>query len=182
MTLTESDALQIQKLQENSLLEEADMHILDVEQRGAVLVTCACCPPVHDIFRGVGGLHGPSLGESRFWKLSLNGGPLLIPNESQMNRALHEDRTLIEHLRSASRIDDIGVVALLAHVPCAVNPYPLLRTLDLLIRAKARLKWELVGMKAACFLHVDRANEGSRTYFLSQDKWERARSCDARSA
>lgn len=175
MTLPESVLLQVQRLRDNLLLDEVDGHALDIAQRDAVLVTCSCCPDAGGIFRGHPSMRGHAGPARRFQTISLNGGPLLVAKESPLNHSLHEDRVIIEHLRQTGRLDNFGVIALLSHLPCLAVQDPILRVIDQLVRAKVRLKWELVGMKAACFLHVDDGTENGHLYFVSQDRWEAAR-------
>ena len=169
--LTETDLKSSQNLLDAMVLDQPNIHALDVDSQGVVLVTCGICKHVGPIFK-----NHPRTGllnrNPHILTIALNGGAILLPTNSPLSQGLHEDRVIIEHIRQASRGKGMKTVALLAHIPClAAEPYhlSLIKVIDLLVKAKARLKWELVGMKAACFLGMP----GGTTYFVSQRRWER---------
>lgn len=112
-------------------------------------------------------------GDRRIHEFKLNGGALLIAKNSPLTH-LGEDRVLIEHIRSASRMKKIHTVVLFAHAPCGMAGMfglDLKQVLDNLIDAKLRLKSELVGVKVVCFVHIARPDGVRRTYFISAAKW-----------
>jgi len=168
--LTETDLKSGQNLIDSMVLDKPDVHALDVDAQGVVLVTCGICQRIGPIFKNYTQTSLLNL-NPHIITIALNGGALLLANDSPLSRGLREDRVIIEHIRQASRGNGMKTAALLAHAPCAATePYrfSLLKVIDLLVKAKARLKWELVGMKAACFLGMP----GGNTYFVSQKKWD----------
>lgn len=141
---------------------------------GVIIVTCADGDQMPDLFSfqtrlfNIRGIH------PRVHTLALNGGALLIPEKSPLNKENGEDRVLLAHLRDARKLKNIDTIVLYVHAPCGaagLADLNFMQVMELLLEAKARIKKELPGALVACFCHVDWGENIKRTYFVSRDKW-----------
>lgn len=159
-------------LKQKGLLERVDDHLIDLAN-GIILTTCADGDQMPDIFTHVAKSCCVHRSDPRIHTIALNGGALLIPHYSPVTH-LGEDRVLIEHIRAACQLKKIFTVALYAHAPCGMAGFydlNLNQVLELLVQAKERIKTELVGTKAVCFVHIAKPDGRRNTYFLSTAKW-----------
>ena len=171
--ISENDIKIISAMRKFGVLDDIDPHRLAQEQ-GIIPIPCADGDQMIDIFQHQLKIALEGGVAPRPHQLSLNGGALLIAEESPLNKELREDLVLLAHIRGAMVLKKIRTVVLYAHAPCGAAGLAGLsfeRCIDLLMKAKARVKKEIPGMKVACFCHVDRKGK-KRTYFVSKEKWE----------
>lgn len=169
-TLTSDDREIYLYLRGKGLLKDVDAHRINLTD-GAILVTCADGDQLPDIFGNFSEACLAHRATPRVHVLGLNGGALLLPRDTPLNTANREDLVLLSHIRTAIKLKNIRTVALYAHAPCGaagLAKLSLLEVVNMLAKAKARVKEEIPESKVACFMHVDRgAEEGKRTYFIS---------------
>lgn len=145
--------------------------------KGVIMVACADGDQMADVFERQAGICRDHSRDRlpRVHTLALNGGALLIPKGSPVINPDHpEDGVLLSHLQAGMRLKDIPTIVLYAHCPCGAASLASLAVesvIDLLMRAKERVKKEIDGAKVACFFHVDRGHGNKRTYFVSREKW-----------
>ncbi|MFA6161628.1 MAG: hypothetical protein WC766_05705 [Patescibacteria group bacterium] len=159
-------------LKGKGILEDVNHHKIDLAN-GVILTACADGDQMPDIFKHVTQSCCVHRSDPRIHTIALNGGALLIPRNSPVTQ-LGEDRVIIEHIRAACKLKKIFTVALYAHAPCGMAGYydlDLMHVLELLVQAKERIKTELVGTKAVCFVHIAKPDGRRNTYFLSAAKW-----------
>lgn len=178
MNLSEPERKLVEEMRGFGVLADADGHRLD-QREGIIMVTCADGDQMPDIFRFQAKLSEGQRTDPRIHTLSLNGGALLLPEDTKLivrrGRRFREDVVLMEHIRVARNLKQIDTIALYAHAPCGMARLMHLSFEDViatLIAAKARIKGDNHGAKVACFCHVDRGNGRKRTYFVSRDRWD----------
>lgn len=112
--------------------------------------------------------------------LALNGGALLIPEDSPLNNDFPTtDLLLLEQMRVAKDVKDLSIFALYTHHPCAMAArvgLTLPQQINLLLEAKRRVKQTMPGVKAACFCHVDHfslnGEQKRRTYYVDEEQFK----------
>lgn len=174
-TLTRADHAIKMRLRKAGVLGDLDGNRLDLRQ-GVIMVTCADGDQLYDIFAHKALAVMQQRSDARIHTLALNGGALLLAEDSPLSRTNNEGTVLMEHIRGAMKLKGMRTVALYAHAPCGAAtkmvhpPLRLDQVVALLIRAKTRVKSLGDGIKVACFLHVDNGT-GKRTYHVSRDAW-----------
>ncbi len=177
MLLSKLDRSMVKYLREDcEVLVNVDAAHLGSLDRGIIHVGCPDCDQFVDIMRHYekmfrqNGHHGP-----RLHPLCLNGGPILIPEESPLNTAeLPQGKILMHNIGQAYIMKAISTVALYAHAPCGAATaagLSIFQVIDLLVQAKTAVKAKWPLLKVACFLHVDKGADGKKTYHVSRDRW-----------
>jgi hypothetical protein len=159
-------------LRKQEILLDVESHRLDLTA-GVILVACSDGDQLPDIFSNISNSFAGQRSSPRIHTIALNGGALLLPENSPLVTAHREDEVLLEHIKVARELKNIDTVALYTHAPCGAGTLAgltLEQELDLLLIAKTRVKETLPGIKVACFCHIDRG-ESKRTYFVSRNKW-----------
>lgn len=180
LRLSEKDKALVRELRADGVgvLEAVDAHRLD-QNDGAVLVACADGDQLWDVFahHAQTQVHRAT---PRMHLLSLNGGALLLPFNSKLSRATHEDIHLLRHIKAGLQMKTMKTIALYAHAPCNAATQcelDVLQCVGYLMDAKVRIKEEVPDVSVACFLHVDYSNdndaERKRTYFVSPTNWRK---------
>lgn len=175
--IKEEDRAIVKQFRDDGILRDVETHRLD-HSRGVILVCCADGDQLPDIFAHHSGICEAQESRPRIHTLSLNGGSLLIPEGSPLNKERREDLTYLHHIEVATVLKHIHTVALYAHIPCgAAGMYRLgaQDVVDMLMRAKLRIKQQIAEAKVGCFLHVDKGAGNKRTYFVSRHDWSRLR-------
>lgn len=147
---------------------------LDLSE-GVIIVPCADGDQMPDLFTYELGLFAELGIPPRVHEIALNGGALLIPQDSPVRREGAEDRVILQHLRDAQALKGIDLVMLYAHAPCGaagLAGLDLRGVVKLLMAAKTRIKEEIPSLKVAVFIHMDWGDGKKRTYFVSRDRWE----------
>lgn len=177
--LTDSDRQLIETLRhEAGVLIDVKDHKLDLKN-GVIMVSCSDGDQMSDIFHFQEKMQARQRDSQRIHTIGLNGGALLIPENSPLNKPNGEDRVMLKHIKQAIELKGITTIALYVHAPCGAAGLCRLnmdQVLDLLIQAKRRIKAEIPGVTVACFCHVD--NGEKMTYFVSREhyeKWKRNR-------
>lgn len=153
------------------------------QKDGIVLVPCGDGDQMPDIF----GLHlrlcRAHMEKPRIHTVSLNGGPLVIPDASPLSWGLPDSEVMLRHILMGCRRKGIGVIALVGHAPCvAASDYKLnaSQVVRLVAEAKYRIKNQLMfakglgDVKVDCFFQVDWAHKQS-SYFIDEEKLKAAR-------
>ena len=177
LELTGRDRKLFRHLQESGIFQAVDKHRID-QKDGVIIVPCADGDQMPDIFSHQIKLSVGAQPYPRIHPLSLNGGSLLIPYSSPLNKDDGEDRILLKHIRQAKHMKGFNTVVLYAHAPCgAAKNYELnlVTMLDILAEAKDRIKKEIPRMKVPCFFHIDHGDSIKRTYFVSRKHWRSIR-------
>ena len=163
----------IASLRERGVLVPVEGHRLDLG-RGVIMVTCPDCDQRADLFNHQEAVFREQGLDPRIHALGLNGGALLVAEESPLNDELGEDRVLIAHMKGARQLKGINTVALYSHIPCGAAGLANLSSeevVDFLVLGKRRVRAEIPEAKVACFLHVDKGEGNKRTYFVSYEAW-----------
>ena len=160
------------------ILQDVNAHRIDQSQ-GAIIVSCADGDQMHDLFHHHATLFLKSNAVPRLHTLALNGGALLLPVTSPLNRQFREDEVLLHHINVAQKLKEINTVVLYAHAPCgaaAMHNMSFLQVIEYLIQAKMLLKKSgPAGIKVACFIHIDYDGDKKRTYFVSRELFNKVR-------
>ncbi len=170
--LSNEDREAYNRLRKQEILLDVDAHRLNLAD-GVILVACSDGDQLPDIFSNISHSFAGQRSSPRIHTIALNGGALLLPEDSPLVTAHREDEVLLEHIKVARELKNIHTVALYTHAPCGAGTLAgltLEQELNLLLAAKVRIKEHLPGIKAACFCHIDRG-ESKRTYFVSRNKW-----------
>lgn len=178
MPLRKSDAESVlRSMRRGGVLCDVDTHRLDAKN-GVILVACGDGDQFHDLFGYKASILAPQQNDvpPRIHPLTLNGGALLIPEESPFNAEIPYDQVLLRNIDGAMNLKGIRTVAVYVHAPCGMARTANLDIADvirLLVSAKRRIRRELErpGLHVAAFCHVDWL-EGKRTYFVSGDAWD----------
>ena len=155
--LTEHDRMLITVLREAGVLAEVAGRNLDLKD-GVIMIPCADGDQMCDLFEFKTSLFQEQQFHPRIHTLALNGGALLIPANSPVQREGNEDTVILQHLRDGQALKGINLVVLYAHAPCGAAGIAKLNSkqvIELLIAAKTRVKEEIPGLKVACFCHVE---------------------------
>lgn len=172
--LMDSDRQLIQQLRKAGVLTKVEQEKLD-QKNGILAVPCADGDQMSDLFAFQQKMQKGHRHDPRLHMPSLNGGALLIPENSPLNKPDREDLIMLKHIRQGVELKGMDVVALYAHAPCGMAGLYSLnaeQVIDLLLQAKTRVKQTLPGKTIACFFHVDYNDGRKRTYFVDRDKWE----------
>jgi hypothetical protein len=170
--LSDTDRDTYKRLRKQGILSDVDAHRLDLTA-GVILVACSDGDQLPDIFNNISHSFEGQRQSARIHTIALNGGALLLPENSPLVTPHREDEVLLEHIKVARELKNINTIALYTHAPCGAGTLAgltLEQELDLLLAAKVRIKESLPGIKAVCFCHIDRG-ESKRTYFVSRNKW-----------
>lgn len=170
------EVLFLEKLRSAGILEDIDKKRID-SSNGVILVTCADGDQMADVFQKTENL------SHRIHTLALNGGGLLLPTSSPANTLLTNTSNekevrigdvFLDQIITARALKNINLIALHVHVPCGIgqkfdiDPKQLI---ELLAKAKDRLKEAMPGIKVCSFVHVAWPDGRKRTYFVSREKW-----------
>ncbi|MDO8557802.1 MAG: hypothetical protein Q7S09_01250 [bacterium] len=175
--ISEKDLKDIVVMRKFGVLVDVDPQRMRQED-GVICVTCADGDQMPDVFQQQVKFALEAGFKPRPHQLSLNGGALLIPEESPLNKELREDATLLAHIRGGIKLKGIRTIVLYIHAPCGAAGLAGLtfkESIDLLIKAKDRIKKEILDVRVACFCHVDREHgtgHKKRTYFVDEERWE----------
>lgn len=144
---------------------------------GAILVYCPDCDQSEDILKYHFEICKKHRSTPRIHPLSLNGGALLIPEESPLNQKLREDAVFIAHMKDAKEMKRIETFILLYHGPYCGAAFKFglnfLQMTDLAVKAQERIKL-VFGKENHNIALVCQAdfNERKRTYFVSHENWQ----------
>lgn len=174
-----ADLQLIKRLREAGIFEDVDPHRIKNNHQGFIVVVCGDCDQATDIH----GHHSSitsRIGQLRgIHEFKLNGGALRLPLKSPLNKkGLPADKVLLRDIKDAIFLKEMQTIVIYAHFPCGAAGLcglTVLEQLDLLVKAKRRLKKEFSEVKVACFFHVDYTNGRKRTYFISLQNWEENR-------
>lgn len=170
--LIDSDRQLIEILRyQAGVFADVEDHLLD-QGNGVIMVTCSDGDQMPDIFSFQEKMRGDHRKNPRIHTIALNGGALLIGENSPL-KSDGEDRVMLKHIKQAIELKGITTIALYVHAPCGAAGLCRLdmrQVLDLLMEAKRRIKTEMPGVTVACFCHVD--NGKKRTYFVSRERYE----------
>lgn len=170
---TEADYKLIRKLRERKVLEDLNGQLLPAE-RGTIVIPCADGDRITDILTS----HWAACsGRPCHHTLSLNGGPLLIPRNSPVNR-MGAGELLLEHAYAGHKLKEVTTIVLYSHWPCGAaitSGMSLHEAIEFSIRAKDRTRrfMQRKGLEptvALCF-HVDWTNGVKNSYFFNRDAW-----------
>ncbi len=186
--LSVEDRAIVADLCENGVLLDAEGHRLD-QTNGVMMITCSDGDQMPDIFKYQSGFCQTQRTDPRIHLFALNGGALLLPENSPINRAtaklisneedghssactkpnqgmvsihLQQDLVLLWNIQAARQLKDIHTIALYAHAPCGAATLcglNMVQVLNYLIQAKARLRHTFPGLKVACFCHIDHGKD-----------------------
>lgn len=163
-------------LRSAGVLEDIEKKRVDAQQ-GAILISCADGDQMADVFQQTENL------SHRLHTLSLNGGGLILPEQSPANilltapdcsKQVRLGDIFLDQITTARVLKNINLIALHVHYPCGIasafkiDPQQLI---ELLIAAKNRLKQAITGIKVCAFLHIAWPDGRKRTYFISREKW-----------
>lgn len=178
--LTEADREYIKELRAKNILEDIDGHRLDVE-RGVVMVVCSDPYRRHDIFSHKERLIEPQCPNKLIFPITQPGGALRLAAHSPANdhgSSRHSD--MLEDIKLGLEILRTQTVALYYHAPCALaasRAIDFITGIDILFRSKDYLKNKIkkiesenLGIKVACFVHIDRGGD-MNTYFIRRHKY-----------
>ena len=161
----------IEGFRRSGILQDIDAHRID-QSKGAIIVSCADGDQMHDLFHHHEALVQESNCAPRLHTLALNGGALLLPMTSPLNRQFNEDKVLLHHIAVAQKLKEIDTVVLYAHAPCGaamMHDMSFFQVVQYLMQAKMMLKNSgPAGIKVACFIHIDYGDK-KRTYFVSRE-------------
>lgn len=172
MAINDQDRELVESLKTRKILLPVEGHRLDLS-RGIIMVSCPDCDQRPDMFKFKEDVFRDRGLDPRIHPLLLNGGALLIPEESPLNDEDKEDRVLLKQIRQTRELKGINTVALYTHMPCGAAGLAKLSSeevIDFLMLGKLRVRQEVIGSKVACFLHVDKG-EKKKTYFVSLEAW-----------
>lgn len=174
--LDDENKVHFKNLRNGEVLRDVEGHRLD----GRIgVVTCGDGHQICDILEHQAAVCGEFCEDPVIHVLALNGGALLIPEDSPLNTDFPaKDLMLLEEMRVACEVKNLGVIALYTHYPCAMarrEALSLPKQLDLLARAKRRVKKEMPAIKVACFCHVDHCElsgeQKRRTYYFDEEQF-----------
>lgn len=171
MALALADQELVRELREFGVLQDVEGHRLD-QSNGIILVSCSDGDQMPDIWQYQNGIMQSQRTSPRIQPLNLNGGALLIPEESPLNKEVHEDLVYLKHIREAMGMKGMYTVVLYAHGPCGaagLAGLTLIEVLGLLKQAGRRVREAFPNAQVVCFFHADKGGT-KRTYFVSA-KW-----------
>lgn len=170
--LNKLDRQTIKQLIKLKLLQSAAGRFLKM-RGGIIMISCSDGDELPDIFGYMQNMERGKLSAPRIHTIGLNGGALLVPANTALNKRYHEDKVILKHLKQAVKLKNIKTIAIYVHAPCGVaylNGLNIIQVIDLLITAKTRIKKALPGVTVGSFCHVDDGQK-KRTYFVSRDRW-----------
>jgi hypothetical protein len=178
MPLKKDDASVLRSMRKGGVLRDIQSNRIDAHN-GVILVACGDGDQFYDLFSHKAEILAPQRGAPRIHPLTLNGGGLLIPENSPFNKDLPHDRVLLTNIAGAMKLKEIYTVALCVHAPCGMARSAGLdfeTMIRLLVEAKRRIRCEIQHpeLKVAAFCHVD-WEDGKRTYHVSADAWDKWR-------
>ncbi|MBI5230079.1 MAG: hypothetical protein HY981_02145 [Candidatus Magasanikbacteria bacterium] len=174
--ITDEEIKFLEQFRSEGVLEDINTKRVDAS-RGAILVTCADGDQMADVFQQTEHL------SFRLHTLSLNGGGLILPEESPANilltppdcsKQIKLGDVFLGQIITARALKNINLIALHVHCPCGVagafkiGPRELIA---LLVAAKDRIKKSIPGIKVCAFIHIAWPDGRKRTYFVSREKW-----------
>ncbi len=124
IVLSHDERTEIKDLRDAGVFQEINTALLENMRSGTIFIPCADGHHFGDLFT----YHTQICGhkdEQLHHPLSLNGGALLIPNESPLLRRedgsrRHDDAVLLENLVGAIQLKQPKAVILYAHAPCGM--------------------------------------------------------------
>ena len=169
LSLSKVDLEVIESAKEEHVLVDIDGHKLDPQ--GVILVSCADGHQFPEIFK-----YKTKIFEDQgcvnpcIHTFSWNGGALRLWPHSPTNRKKRIKATyLVQEIRDAHSMKGLTTTALYTHAPCgsAKNAgMDLISQFRAILGAKLFVKKNIVGLKVACFLHVDYGNNRKKTHFV----------------
>ncbi|HEY4510185.1 MAG TPA: hypothetical protein VJC15_04365 [Candidatus Paceibacterota bacterium] len=172
--LSQQDLEIIRELRAADVLQDVDGYRLN-QRYGIILVCCSDGDQMPDIWRFQNGIMAKQRQEARIHPITLNGGALLIPGDSPLNKDVQEDLVYLKHIAGAHQLKKIETIVLYSHAPCGAAGLAKLTLIDvitLLKKAGQRVRNSFPSFfQVVCFFHVDNG-ESKRTYFVSGPKWE----------
>ncbi|MFA6447396.1 MAG: hypothetical protein WCW31_04035 [Patescibacteria group bacterium] len=146
-------------------------------RKGMIAVFCPDGDQFADVFGNIAEVCLQHMPWPRIHALTRMGGALVIPDNNPLSRGQYGAQ-LVEDIFLSHSLKDIETIALYAHAPCGAAKMAklnLAQVLDLLTRAKLQMKDEIKRLKlplnVICFVHIDRGDEGKRTYFFPVGEW-----------
>lgn len=174
--ISEDEQIFIEELRKKGVLEEVGGHRLDLKC-GVMSIICSDGDRAYDIFMHQAGIVREQCKDPRIHVFADNGGPLLLlPNSPIIPKGSTRARDLMRSIDGGYSLKQIPTVALIGHVPCGMadlNKVSLDRYIMLTLCGKMEIKTQLkrLGLKVACFLHIDYNGDKKRTYFLNKTRW-----------
>jgi hypothetical protein len=174
MKATAEDFELIRELRTSGVFRDFSGELIPSE-KGTIVIPCADGDRITDILTH----HwGACNGHPCHHSLSLNGGPLLIPECSPLSQEDGEGKILLKHSFGAHQLKALTTVVLYGHWPCgaAISANMTLNeALDLCIKSKDTVRTFLQKKDVAptvvlCF-HVDYGNGLKRSYFFDRKAW-----------
>jgi len=163
----------LQKLREKNILADVDAHLLN-QKDGVIMIACSDGDQMPDVFKKQSELILDQCENPRIHVLALNGGALVVPNDSPLNQEINNAEVLLKNLEGAIELKKIHTLILYAHAPCGAAGLFNLdvnSVIEALVKSKEIIKQRFTGLKVACFFHVDWGDH-KRTYFISASKWK----------
>lgn len=173
------------------LPEECYKHVRNLVDCGAIVNV------KEDLFRSVGDLvievTCPDCHQRKGWRdylerfftlrhpLMLNGGAVLIPEDSPLNIDGEEGRVFIRHIKKTIDLKKITVIILSVHAPCGVVreiSMPMDQKLEFLLKAADRVRAAIPNATVVKLFHVnygqseDREKSGTKTYVLKREPFQ----------
>ncbi len=143
-------------------------------ERGTIVIPCADGDRITDLLTKHWGVCD---GHPCHHTLSLNGGPLLIPESSPIAK-LGEGQIIKEHAYGGHRLKAVTTVMLYGHWPCGAaitNGLSLYDTLVCCVSAKDEMRTFLQsrGIEPTVILcfHVDYADGRKKSYYFDRRAW-----------
>lgn len=155
------------------VFEDLQGHL--IEDPDNIIVPCSDGHQMRDLFWTHYGKLESKRNGPILHPIALNGGALLIPESSPMNRMYREDLVILSHLQAAITMKNVKTVVLYTHCPCGAayhHGLNLRQVMALLMEAKNRTRACLPGIDVLCYCHIDYGGGRRRTYFVNRKKWE----------
>lgn len=149
---------------------------------GTVLVSCADGDRISHILQTHWDI---CTGRDCHHVLTMNGGPLLIPEHSPIaDPDLKEGPVLLKHITVGAKLKKTTTIVVYGHWPCGaaiLANVSLLESLRLYVGAKARIRnimrvHEMEPTIVSCF-HVDYGNGKKVSYHFERDNWHKWLQC-----
>jgi hypothetical protein len=181
--ITEAEASRIRFLRQVGVLEEIYPDRI-ARDCGTLIVPCSDGHHFADFYTQHMASCAHDCGHPMHHPIALNGGALLIPEDSPLlwenGVRTHDDETLLRHIRLGTNIKGPRTVILATHAPCGmVKAYGLSidEAFPLLFKAKDRVRKMFVehGVKnvnVIGHIHVYFPDERKRTYHVHRAQWD----------
>ncbi len=175
LVLSPTDRDMISELQKCGVLEPLNGHRLKLDQ-GVILVPCGDADQMPHIFEeNTQCFHDHGI-DPRIHLCALSGGALNIgappvPRFPDIIRLTGD--VLVHHIQSGRR-KDIHTVAIYTHAPCLIArdlELSFREQIELLQRAKFRIKNGKNDVSVSCFMQCDFGNGEKTIFFVSKEKW-----------